>query len=302
MLKPYPLYNSVLALFIAMFSVELRSQDLKLAEAIWLEPFSHSEVLEIEILENQTHDLVIGTLQRTRGEVNPEDSRRLQGDVVKATYKIDQEFSGTEVFNFYREQIFAEGHEILFECSGRACGSSNYWANDIFGKRNLYGPVMNQFYIAARRLSAEDYISLYVITRGNKKVFAYLETVKDDEVELPVSEGSILSRALTEGSVILPNIQFTNAHELSEKTDIAFLYEFLKENPRLFVYLVAHLATDLNESELILASTKRAEVLVKKLVALGIDPKRILPRGVGPLAPNCRQKICRDRVELVVRN
>ena len=75
MLKPYPLYNSVLALFIAMFSVELRSQDLKLAEAIWLEPFSYSEVLEIEILENQTHDLVIGTLQRTRGEVNPEDSK-----------------------------------------------------------------------------------------------------------------------------------------------------------------------------------------------------------------------------------
>ena len=302
MLKSGPLYYPALVLLASLSSSELRSEGLKLAEAVWLEPFSYSAVLEVEIFENQTHDLVTGTLQRTRGEVNPEDSRRLQGEVVKTTYEIDQEFSGIEVYEFYREQIFAKGHEILFECSGRACGSSNYWANDIFGKRSLYGPVMNQFYIAARRSSAEDYISLYIITRGNKKVYAYLESVKVDEVGLSAGEHSILSRALTEGSVILPNIQFSDAHELSTETDVMFLYEFLKENPSVFVYLVAHLATGLNESELMLASTKRAEALVKELVALGIDPRRILPRGAGPLAPNCYQKICEDRVELVVRN
>ena len=302
MLKSVPFYNSALVLLATVCSADSRSQDLKLAEAIWLEPFSYSAVLEIEILENQTHDLVIGTLQRTRGEVNPEDSRRLQGEVVKAIYEIDQEFSGAEVYNFYREQILTKGHEVLFECSGRACGSSNYWANDIFGKRSLYGPVMNQFYIAARRVSAEDYLSLYIITRGNKKVYAYLETVNDDNIGLASGGGSLLSRALTQGSVILPNIQFTNSHELSVETDITFLYEFLKKNPNVFVYIVAHLATGLNESELMLGSTKRAETLVRELVALGADPEQILPRGVGPLAPNCYQKICSDRVELVVRN
>lgn len=302
MLKSEPFYYSVIVLLATVSSSELRSQDLEFPEAVWLEPFSYSTVLEIEIFENQTHDLVTGTLQRTRGEVNPEDSRRLQGEVVKTTYEIDQEFSGIEVYEFYREQIFAKGHEILFECSGRACGSSNYWANDIFGKRSLYGPVMNQFYIAVRRSSAEEYISLYIITRGNKKVYAYLESVKVDEVGLSSGERSILSRALTEGSVILPNIQFSNSHELTAETDVMFLYEFLKENPSVFVYLVAHLAAGLNESELMLASTKRAEALVRELVALGVDPKRILPRGVGPLAPNCYQNICKNRVELVVRN
>ena len=296
-------YQSALVLLVAAIPLGAGSEDLGLDEAIWLESFSYSTVIEIEVFEDQTYDLVTGTLQRTRGEVNPEDSRRLQGDVVKATYAIDQEFSGSEVYEFYREQIVSNEHKILFECSGRACGSSNYWANDIFGKRSLYGPVMNQFYIAARGSSSDEYVSLYIITRGNKKVYAYIETVKDLEGASPSDGRSMLSEALAQGSVILPNIQFTNSHELSETADVMLLFEFLRDNPSVSVYLVAHLADeDLSESELMLASTKRAEALTLKLVALGLEPERIFARWVGPLAPSCYGKICKNRVEMVVRN
>jgi len=106
--------------------------------------FPDSEIISAEFESDSNYSLVLGRLQRSRGVVIPENSERLRGDVTRLIYEISLEFNGEDVQQFFQEQFAERGYEQLFNCAGRECGSSNYWANDIFRKRVLYGPERNQ--------------------------------------------------------------------------------------------------------------------------------------------------------------
>ena len=112
--------------------------------------YPYSEIIERNLQRDINHRIVLGGLERIRGEVIPEDSERLRGDVTRITYEVSQEFTGADVYQFFKEEIDSRNYEMLFECVGRGCGSSNYWANDIFRNRILYGPESNQYYMAFR--------------------------------------------------------------------------------------------------------------------------------------------------------
>ena len=89
---------------------------------------------------------------------------------------------------FIRRQLTAKNYEVLYSCGGRECGSSNYWANDIFRNRILYGPERNQYFIAFRAnpaLEESPYFSVYIITRVNRKIYAYIEIVEPAGTEEP---------------------------------------------------------------------------------------------------------------------
>ena len=94
--------------------------------------FADSVILERELQRDTNYRIILGALERVRGQVIPEDSKRLRGDVTKITYDVSQEFTGEDVYAFYQEQLTAKNYEMLYSCEGRECGSSNYWANDIF--------------------------------------------------------------------------------------------------------------------------------------------------------------------------
>jgi outer membrane protein OmpA-like peptidoglycan-associated protein len=66
---------------------------------------------------------------------------------------------------------------------------------------------------------------------------------------------------------------------------LAQMVAFLRDNPDAKVYVTGHTdnkgALDYNMK----LSGARATAVVKALVAAGIDGKRMVPKGVGPLAP-----------------
>jgi len=62
-----------------------------------IQGFPDSEINETEFGEDVNYRVVLGSLQRTRGLVVPEDSERLRGDVTKLTYEISPEFTGNDV-------------------------------------------------------------------------------------------------------------------------------------------------------------------------------------------------------------
>jgi outer membrane protein OmpA-like peptidoglycan-associated protein len=283
-----------------------QSDDRNLGDHPLIERFPDSTLEEIEVIEDSNYRLVLGTLQRNREEVVPEDSLRLRGDVTKITYQVSQEFSGSDVHDFFRQQMAEKNYTELFSCSGRACGSSNYWANDIFRNRILYGPERNQYFIAMR--SGEDagsaaHISLYIITRANRRIYAYVEIVEDDVSRGVVSIASpeLLETLNDRGSVALPGIVFADDSSLAESADLTAVLELLRSNPGLQFYLVVHLAGDGELETLIDRSTNRAEFLKQQLLQAGIAPERLTARGVGPLAPACDIADCAERVELVLR-
>ena len=272
-----------------------------------IDRFPDSEIASVEFDEDVNYQLVLSGLQRTRGVVTPDDSERLRGDVTKMVYEVSQEFTGEDAFQFFREQIQEKNYTELFSCTGRGCGSSNYWANDIFRNRILYGPERNQHYLAMRAdngLENPPHIALYIITRSNRRIYAYLEIVEvgGAQIRIDIIETNDLLEILQEqGSVIVPNLSFVTDNTLSAESDLTPIADMLRGDPSINVYLVAHLGGAEPLDTLMSRSLARAELLKRQLENLGIAADRVIARGVGPLAPACGLTDCRDRIEIVLR-
>ncbi len=287
--------------------------------------FSDSEIIERELLRNINYRIVLGTLERVRGEVIPENSERLRGDVTKITYEVSQEFTSGDVYAFYQEQLTAKNYELLYSCQGRDCGSSNYWANDVFRNRILYGPERNQYFMAFRAgsaLESDPHFSLYIITRVNRKIYAHIEiiepagTQESEQIAAIIevegaqvleqlgssADSNLLQRLREQGSVILPPVNFQSNDRLATPVDMEPLVSALNSDQTLSFYVVAHLKQDGQSlQELMQRSLARANSLRQALIASGIAAQRIEAAGVGPLAPICASGNCEERIEIVLR-
>ena len=269
--------------------------------------FPDSEIISVEFDEDVNYRLVLSSLQRTRGLVTPESSERLRGDVTKIIYEVSQEFTGEDVYNFFQQQLQERNYTDLFTCSGRGCGSSNYWANDIFGNRILYGPERNQYYLAVRAdngLETLPHLALYIITRGNRRIYAYLEIIEvgGTTTRIDIIETNELLATLREqGSVIAPFLNFIADNQLTIESDLAPIANMLETDTSLNIYLVVHLSGSDSLDSLMARSLMRAEFLKQQLQNLGIDGTRIIAQGVGPLAPICGTGNSEDRIEVVLR-
>ena len=204
--------------------------------------FPDSEIISVEFDEDVNYRLVLSGLQRTRGLVTPESSERLRGDVTKIVYEVSQEFTGEDVYNFFQQQLQERNYTDLFTCSGRGCGSSNYWANDIFGNRILYGPERNQYYLAVRAdngLETSPHLALYIITRGNRRIYAYLEIIEvgGAKTRIDIIETNELLAILREqGSVIAPSLNFIADNQLTIESDLAPIANMLETDTSLNIY------------------------------------------------------------------
>ncbi len=293
--------------------------------------FSDSEITARLLARDINYTIVLGGLQRTRGEVIPENSERLRGDVTKITYEVSQEFTADDVYQYFREQLESRNYSELFSCEGRACGSSNYWANDIFRNRILYGPERNQFYLAFRTnrgTETEVYFALYIITRANRKIYAHVEIVEPGGTQEPEQQApQVISRQLESanpessgsadaalqaadlirqlqqrGSIILPDIGFQSDNQLAQNTDLSLIVSLLNLDRSVLVYLVSHLNEESQALQMLMQrSNTRANTLRQALITEGIEASRIIAAGVGPLAPSCDGINCEQRIELVLR-
>ena len=265
--------------------------------------FPDAGISEFETGENVNYRVVLGSLQSTRGQVAPEASERVRGNLTRILYEVSSGFTGRDVYDFFVEQMESRGYRELFTCTGRACGSSEYWANDIFGNRILYGPVRNQFYLAmGSEPPGQFYISAYVITRINRQLLAYLEIIElEDAAVKPVeaAPGFMLEQLRETGGVIVPGLAFGAGDRLAADAGLDAVAEMLRLDPELRLFIVAHLQGEGDLEQLLARSEARARAVRQSLLAQGIDAERLTARGLGPLAPLCAAQDCAERVELV---
>ncbi len=268
--------------------------------------FPDSTISDYQAESDVNYRVVLGSLQSVRGQVTPEASERLRGRLTRILYEISDGFTGQDVIDFFVEQMRSRGYSELFSCAGRACGSSEYWANDIFGNRILYGPVRNQFYLVmGSEPPGQFFISAYLITRSNRQLLAYLEIIEPEAGHAAVASGatpqSMLNQLRSNGGLVVPGLSFTAADELESGADLDNIVELLNLDPQLQLHLVSHLRGEANLEELLSRSQARAESIRQRLLAAGIDPSRLSARGLGPLSPLCAAENCAERVELIAQ-
>lgn len=84
--------------------------------------FPDSEIVEYEVSDELNHQLVLGTLQRTRGEVVPEASERLKGRVTRIVYAVPSDYQVSDVREFFSQQLRERGDEVLFHAKVARAG------------------------------------------------------------------------------------------------------------------------------------------------------------------------------------
>ncbi|MDO9317191.1 MAG: DUF4892 domain-containing protein [Gammaproteobacteria bacterium] len=274
--------------------------------------FSGARIVDYREVGDTNYRLALGRLQRVNGRVMAGREERIQGALTRITYEIPPGYSGADVFARLSTQLLAEGGEELYRCQGRACGSSNFWANDIFANRVLYGPETDQFYLASTRAAEVEspgiYTALYVITRGNRTVLAHLDILAlsgashSEHLSAQVSTSeALLTRLQQDGVVVVPGLQFDGQDQLIDEGGLALLVETLLNNPQLSVYVVAHLRAEGSLDAQVERSRHRAALITTQLSEAGIAAERMSAQGVGPLAPACSTGSCIERVELVLQ-
>lgn len=277
--------------------------------------FSGARIVDYREVGDTNYRLALGRLQRVNGRVMAGREERIQGELTRITYEIPPGYSGADVFARLSTQLLAEGGEELYRCQGRACGSSNFWANDIFANRVLYGPETDQFYLASTRVADVEspgiYTALYIITRGNRTVLAHLDILTlpgashSEQLSAQVSgqvstPEALLTRLQQDGVVVVPGLQFDGQDQLIDEGGLALLVETLLNNPQLSVYVVAHLRAEGSLDVQVERSRRRAALITTQLSEAGIAAERMSAQGVGPLAPACSTGSCTERVELVL--
>ncbi len=299
----------VFSLLLFGTTVHAQSRDIDGAsDFAGLNRFPGSQIVDYRRAENTNYTLVLGRMQRVNGRVTPGNSERLQGRLTRITYDIPSGFTADDVFRHFRQQLLAVTETALFTCQGRDCGSSNFWANEVFGNRILYGPEANQYYVASNLQSAQlqsnTYIAAYVVTRANRRVYAHLDILElstDREPDIATSPEALLIQLNRDGSVVLPDISFDSTDNLVDDAGIQLVLQVLRREPLMQVYIVGHLQAGSDLGTMMERSAQRADTVRQVLLAEGIAGDRVLAQGVGPLAPSCNGADCAQRIELVLR-
>ncbi|MEX2328020.1 MAG: DUF4892 domain-containing protein, partial [Pseudomonadales bacterium] len=195
------------------------------------------------------------------------------------------------VGDFYRERMEALG-EILFECKGYRCGSSNYWANSVFGRSILYGPAQYQHYFLTEIVSDTTYyVATYVALRGTREIYVHLDVVAE-KASTTIDGARIVAALESKGRFVI------DAGD--ETASIAPILEAMQIKPLMRVAIVRH--GERQQGESVEAAIERtgtvASEFVRQLVAEGVNETRIEAFGVGPLAPVGRDLV--DRTEIVL--
>ena len=143
-----------------------------------IERFRGSLIVNYQSALLTDYSLALGSVEKVNGVERLEREERLTGYLKRISYRVPEGNTTRTVFTDFKEQLDKLNAEVLFSCHGRECGSSNYWANDVFEFSKLYGVERSQYYMAAKLPGVTAVI--YVTERGNRRIYAHIDFIETD--------------------------------------------------------------------------------------------------------------------------
>ena len=218
---------------------------------------------------------------------NFENSRIIQGKVTAIDYKYPKGRSTVEVYKNYEEGLLKAGFEVLYQCGDTACGKGG--PADMHLKYRW--TCFEQRHLSAKlpRDEGDIYINLHVCKGVDR---AYVTVIESKPMEMGLVEvdaDALLNDIERSGHASIYGVYFdTGKSEVKPESKQALgeIAKLLDNKPDLKLYIVGHTDNvgklDYNKN----LSIRRA-VEVEKVLSeeYNIDPGRLHPEGVGPLAP-----------------
>ncbi|AZT84048.1 DUF4892 domain-containing protein [Marinobacter sp. NP-4(2019)] len=142
------------------------------------EAFPQSSLEEEVAVASSGHLILFSPVREINNQIRSERMARLPVRGAGRLYQINRDASRGEAREHYERILQARGAQVLFECSGRSCGRSNVWANQIFDQYTLYGRDADQDYLVAA-VTGESGVTwltlVYTVTRGTQREYVWIE-------------------------------------------------------------------------------------------------------------------------------
>ncbi|MGB1949344.1 MAG: DUF4892 domain-containing protein [Marinobacter sp.] len=169
------------------------------------EAFAQSS-LEAEVpVVSSGHLVLFSPVREVNNQIRSDKMARIPVRGIGQLHEISRDSSRREAREHYQRALQARGAQVLFECSGRSCGRSNVWANQIFDQATLYGRDADQDYLVAAVTdpSGNTWLTLvYTVTRGNQREYVWVEHLEAGEgAAIP---GLDSANARVRGPIIVP--------------------------------------------------------------------------------------------------
>lgn len=272
-----------------------------------------------------------------KAQVKPYRSATAEGRRTTTYYRLPERVTTLEAFRGYRQEFEEAGFEIVFAARGEELevpSYNNQMAREVYRMVGNYGTPEEKAqwpfqhtderqaaYVAARKAGsdgAETWAAAYIVPNTQANWLQIPEGVvlaRVDVLEVKarqqrmalVESDEMAERIALDGRIALYGIEFdfdsAEVRAGAEPT-LAEIAKLLVERPQLSILVVGHTDTagafDYNRK----LSQRRAEAVVERLAALGVDRKRLFPVGVGfasPVATNTTDegRAKNRRVELV---
>ncbi|MFT0211035.1 DUF4892 domain-containing protein [Pseudomonas sp. F1_0610] len=177
-------------------------------------------------------------VHRVAGKASMRNSVHTGGIQTEKMWHLASAYNAIDVFNEVRTALQMQGMHVLYWCTGRECGPSNLWANQIFNQAELYGPDDQQAYALLTAINSEantqSLSAVYTVTRGNGRAYVYLNQVQMDEVQAELNpEPSTLLKQLKEDGVL----HFLSLDKEPDERWVALFVQMLRQNSTLRVAL-----------------------------------------------------------------
>lgn len=125
------------------------------------------------------HMIPLGALEIIEHELVPEKSTSVLGRRAFETYYLPDARRTQAVADYYREQLLTLG-QLQYECSGRTCGRSSFWANTVFDQRIINGPQQYQHYFIVELESSGELLMFYIGQRATRKIYVHVELISPE--------------------------------------------------------------------------------------------------------------------------
>ena len=253
-----------------------------------LPPFPGSTVNNALTINSQSsgsnvsrYRLVLSELDNKQGQVFGERECRLSGDLNRRVDELPAGLPLEEVLTHYLNQV--DGERLLYLCRGIDCGSSHFWANDVFGISRLVSREKDQAYFAS--LSAKNGKNVvkivYISLRGGREPKALIDTLTTtDAVMAQTATMSDVSAALAHTSGWLPGLVVNAGHvDIDSSQPLITVINQLSAGVKSRLQLIMHCYDGVHIDDTLACSNTLASELQSALPGLEV-------RAQGALTPS----------------
>jgi len=224
-------------------------------------------------------------------------ARSVEGRVDRTTWRLQSGSSTTlQILAPLRDQLEAQGYEILLDCEARNCGGFDFrFGTEVVPTPDMYVAIHDYRFLSAVR--GDEVLSL-LVSRNPPDGFVQLIQVTpvDTQPSSPLviedavdGTQGVLQVLLRDGHVILNDLHFSTGEVALGAGPFASLKElagYLADNPEMRLALVGHTDDTGALQANIAVSTRRAQAVRNRLIeAHGVAADRIEAQGVGYLSP-----------------